>query len=193
MKPGVTVVTPFHGARERNGMLKRAAASVRAQTVPVEHVLAHDVHHKGAAVTRNHGLALVETEWTAFLDSDDEMDPTHVEQLLACARETGADYVYPWFRVRGGVDPFPMFFGKPWDDDQPHSTTITILVRTGLAKLVGFTASPVGAVGGEDFRFTKGCVAAGAKIVHLPVRSWTWVHHGKNSSGRPDRGDARRR
>lgn len=199
MKPGVTVVTPFHEARERNGMLKRAAASVAAQTVPVEHVLARDVHRKGAAVTRNHGLALVETEWTAFLDSDDEMDPTHIEQLLACAKDTGADYVYPWFRVRGGTDPFPMFFGKPWDNQHPHHTTITVLVRTGLARQVGFiTPDPATVTGpegnwGEDFRFTKGCVAAGAKIVHLPVRSWTWVHHGKNSSGRPDRGDARRR
>lgn len=186
MKPGVTVVTPFHAARRRNGMLDRCAASVRAQTVPVEHILAEDIHHKGAAVTRAHGLALVETEWTAFLDSDDEMDPTHIEQLLACARDTGADYVYPWFRVRGGSDPFPQFFGKPWDNAHPHSTTITILVRTGLAKLVGFHGE------GEDFTFTKGCVTAGARIVHLPVRSWTWHHHGGgNTSGRPDRGDAR--
>jgi glycosyltransferase involved in cell wall biosynthesis len=184
MKPGVTVVTPYHEARERNGMLKRAAASVAAQTVPVEHILARDVFHKGAAMTRNCGMALVETEWTAFLDSDDEMDPGHIAGLLACAEETGADYVYPWFRVKGGSDPFPMFFGKPWDDDHPHSTTITILVRTGLARSVGFKGV------GEDFAFTKGCVAAGARIVHLPVRSWTWWHHGKNSAGRPTRGDA---
>lgn len=185
MRPGVTVVTPFHAARRRNGMLDRCAASVRAQTVPVQHILAEDVHRKGAAVTRAHGLALVDTEWTAFLDSDDEMDPTHIEQLLACAEETGADYVYPWFRVRGGKDPFPQFFGKPWDDLHPHSTTITILVRTGLARLVGFQGL------GEDFTFTKGCVREGALIVHHPARTWTWWHTGKNTSGRPDRGDAR--
>lgn len=186
MKQGVTVVTPFHAARRRNGMLDRCADSVRAQTVPVEHILAEDVHQKGAAITRAHGLAMVETEWTAFLDSDDEMDPTHLEQLLACAQETGADYVYPWFRVRGGRDPFPQFFGKPWDNAHPHSTTITILVRTGLARLVGFDGE------GEDFRFTKGCVREGAQIVHLPVRSWTWVHHNGNTSGIPMSGDAKR-
>lgn len=193
MKPGVTVVTPFHEQRRTNGMLERAAASVRAQTVPVEHVLAEDIHHMGAAITRAHGLALVDTEWTAFLDSDDEMDPDHIEQLLACAAETGADYVYPWFRVCGGTDPFPMFFGKPFNPAAPNSTTITILVRTELAKAVNFARDPAVQVSGEDFQFTLGCIAAGAKIVHLPRRSWTWWHHGANSAGLPDRGDARRR
>lgn len=193
MKPGVTVVTPWHTQRQTNGMLERAAASVRSQTVPVEHIFAEDIHHVGAAITRACGLALVETEWTAFLDSDDEMDPDHIEQLLACAADTGADYVYPWFRVKGGTDPFPMFFGKPFDPDCPNSTTITILVRTELAKTVNFARDPNVQVSGEDFAFTLGCIAAGAKIVHLPRRSWTWWHHGANSAGLPDRGDARRR
>jgi glycosyltransferase involved in cell wall biosynthesis len=166
-------------------MLDRAASSVRAQTHPTQLILARDVHGMGAAVTRQCGISMVETEWTAFLDSDDEMDPDHIEHLVRCAGDTGADYVYPWFRVVGGHDPFPAFFGKPWDDDAPHSTTITILVRTGLARQVGFEG-----VYGEDFRFTKRCVAAGAQIVHLPRRSWTWNHHGANSSGRPGHGDA---
>lgn len=191
--PTVTVVTPFHEQRRANGMLERAAASVRKQTVPVHHILAEDIHHLGAAITRAHGLHLVETEWTAFLDSDDEMDADHIERLLAHAADTAADYVYPWFRVVGGTDPFPMFYGKPFDPSAPNSTTITILVRTELAKNVGFAADPTVQVAGEDFLFTKGCIAAGAKIVHLPRRSWTWHHHGGgNTSGLPTRGDARR-
>lgn len=189
LRPGVTVVVPFHAARELNGMLERAAASVRAQTYPVELVLARDVHAKGAALTRHCGLMEVETQWTAFLDSDDTMDPDHIEALMDCASETGADYVYPWFRVVGGSDPFPMFFGRPWDDDAPHSTTVTVLVRTGLAREVGFVATPLER-GGEDYAFTLGCVAAGAQIVHLPKRSWTWNHGSHNSSGMPGRGDA---
>jgi glycosyltransferase involved in cell wall biosynthesis len=192
VRPTVTVVTPFHAQRRANGMLDRAARSVQAQTVPVHHILAEDIHHLGAAITRAHGLALVETEWTAFLDSDDEMDPDHIEHLLACATEAGADYVYPWFRVVGGTDPFPMFYGRPFDPACPNSTTITILVRTELAKQVGFAADPTVQVAGEDFLFTKGCIAAGAKIVHLPRRSWTWHHGPQNTSGLPTRGDARR-
>jgi len=186
-EPLVSVVVPYHAARKRNGMLRRAVTSVHNQTVPNVLIAVEDTAGQGAAKTRQRGLDQVTTEWVAFLDSDDEMDPTHLQQLLACAEQTGADYVYPWFRVKGGRDPFPMFFGKPWDNAHPHSTTITILVRTALAKRVGFTGT------GEDFRFTTGCVEAGAKIVHLPVRSWMWVHHGRNSSGRPDRGDARHR
>jgi hypothetical protein len=198
VRPGVTVVVPFHEQRRANGLLDRAVRSVQAQTTPVELVLAEDIHRMGAAITRHHGLALVETEWTAFLDSDDEMDHDHIEQLLGCAQETGADYVYPWFRVAGGTDPFPMFYGRPWDDAAPHQTTITILVRTGLAQHVGFHEPPEdstvgGQRGGEDWHFTLGCLAAGARIVHHPARTWTWHHGGHNSSGRPDRGDARRR
>lgn len=186
MSPEVTVVVPYHPARARNGMLARAVASIQRQTLPHELITVEDTERQGAAATRQRGLDQVATEWTAFLDSDDEMDPTHLQQLLACAEQTSADYVYPWFRVRGGTDPFPMFFGKPWDNLHPHSTTITILVRTELAQAIGFDN-----VAGEDFAFTKACIVAGAKIVHHPARTWTWVHHGANSSGRPDRGDAR--
>jgi hypothetical protein len=196
VKPVVNVVVPFLELRRANGLLDLAVRSVLAQTTPVELVLAEDIHHMGAPLTRHCGLQLVETEWTAFLDSDDELDPTHIEQLLACAQDTGADYVYPWFRVRGGTDPFPMFFGRPWDDTAPHQTTITILVRTGLAQTVGFHEPPEdstvgGQRGGEDWYFTLGCLAAGARIVHHPARTWTWWHTGFNTSGRPDRGDAR--
>jgi glycosyltransferase involved in cell wall biosynthesis len=191
--PEVSVVIPYHPARERNGMLQRAVDSVQKQTVPHLLITVKDTAGEGAAATRQRGLDQVTTPWTAFLDSDDTMDPTHLQQLLACAHETGADYVYPWFRVKGGSDPFPMFFGKPWDDAHPHNTTITILVRTELAQRIGFTMAPGGVWGGEDFRFTKGCVEAGAKIVHHPARTWTWVHGSHNSSGRPNRGDARRR
>lgn len=181
----VTVVIPFHKRRRTNGMLDRAKRSVEAQTYPCELILAEDVHHMGAAVTRAHGLALVNTEWTAFLDSDDELLPEHIAKLRACADETGADYVYPWFEIKGGSDPFPMFFGRPWDDKAPHSTTITFLVRTELAKRIQFRN-----VAWEDWDFTLRCLADGAKIVHLPERTWIWHHHGQNSSGVAGRGDA---
>ena len=189
-EPQVTVVTPYHPARAANGMLARCTASVAAQTVPVRHILVEDAGRWGAAATRQRGLDQVATPWTAFLDSDDAMDPDHVEKLLRCAEETGADYVYPWFRVVGGGDPFPMFFGKPWDDDAPNSTTITILVRTDLARAVGFSRDPAVQVSGEDFLLTLGCVELGARIVHLPERTWDWYHHSRNSAGLPGRGDA---
>jgi cellulose synthase/poly-beta-1,6-N-acetylglucosamine synthase-like glycosyltransferase len=181
----VTVLIPYHIGRENSPLLARAISSVGSQSYPCEMILAKDVHAMGAAITRNHGLALVTTPWVAFLDSDDELDPDHIEKLVRCAEETGADYVYPWFRVVGGSDPFPMFFGMPWDNDAPHCTTVTILVRTEIAQRLGFLDVPQ-----EDWNFTLRCVATGVKIVHLPERTWTWYHHGKNTSGRAGHGDA---
>ena len=35
MRPGVTVVVPFHEARRRSGLLDRAIRTVHRQTVPV--------------------------------------------------------------------------------------------------------------------------------------------------------------
>lgn len=181
----VTILIPFHQARQKNGMLDRAIRSSEKQTVPCEILPACDVHGMGAAITRNHGLALVTTPWVAFLDSDDELDADHVEKLLAHAKKTGSDYVYPWFRVQGGIDPFPQFFGRPWSNKAPHSTTITILIRTEIARRVGFRDVPF-----EDWDFTLRCIEEGVKISHLPEKTWVWHHHGKNTSGRPRQGDA---
>lgn len=193
----ITVVVPFHEQRESNGYLSRALASIQRQTLRNVHVIAiRDDNKQGAAATRHAGLMQVKTPWVAFLDSDDEMDPHHLERLLVWAIATEADYVYPWFRVAGGSDPFPQFFGKAWDDNEPHQTTVTTLVRTELAQAVGFNHQdadekfPDGNRVGEDWLFTVGCMERGAKIVHLPERTWTWHHHGANTSGLPNRGDA---
>jgi hypothetical protein len=114
----------------------------------------------------------------------------HLAALTGTAAETDADYVYSWYDVVGGSDPMPMFFGQPWDNEQPHQTTVTTLVRTDLAQKIGFGGEPgedpngTGLhVSGEDYRFTLGCMYAGAKIVHRPERTWFWHHHGNNTSG----------
>ncbi|WP_354643852.1 glycosyltransferase family 2 protein [Kitasatospora camelliae] len=178
-------------------MTKRAVGSVLGQTLPASAILVEqDLHQAGAAATRDRGLRKVTTEWTAFLDSDDQFRPEHLAELMACAEETGADYVYSWYLPVGfGSDPLP-HFGKPFDPANPTQTTITVLVRTELAQTVGFREPPPGALidgerFGEDFLFTVECLAAGAHIVHLPKRTWIWNYHGSNTSGQPNRGDAR--
>ncbi|MEX5636776.1 glycosyltransferase family 2 protein [Parafrankia sp. FMc2] len=183
MRPGVTAVIP--SIPPRRGLLAtRALPSVLAQTRPVDAIsVVVDRAHAGATATRDAALAAVGTEWTAFLDDDDEWLPEHVELLLGAAGGVGADYVYAWPETVGGTNPHEHWFGVPWDDTQPHDTTITVLVRTELAQAVGFS----GPHGGEDLRFALGCLAAGARIVHLPVRTWRWHHHPRNTSGRPDR------
>lgn len=199
----MSVVIPTHAGRER--YLELAVASAWGQLVrPAAVHVVEDTTHAGAAATRDRGLRMVDTEWTAFLDSDDVLYREHLRVLLAGARIHGADYVFSYFHVIDALgrrrlgDPLGLF-GHPFDVGRPTQTTITVLVRTELARAVGFQA-PVpgemvdGQVAGEDWRFTLGCVAAGARIVHVPRRTWGWRHWGAgspgtpgNTSGRPDR------
>jgi hypothetical protein len=211
MRNTVAAVVTAHAARIQNGMLSRALDSVTAQTSPqLDHIsVALDHERQGAAVTRDRALAAVPImcDWVAFLDSDDAWMPEHVEKLLACAIRNEADYVYSWFTIKDARgrehpewDPFPKVFGCPWDPREPVQTTVTTLVRRELAQSVMFSdgwgpietlpPTPTGHTAGEDWRFTLGCMAAGAKIVHFPQRTWYWYHHGANSSGCPGRGDA---
>lgn len=179
----------------RTSQLARAMASIESQRLlPTAVVVEQDVDRQGAAVTRQRALERVETEWVAFLDDDDEMLPWHLETLLESANARCADYVYSWYWVRGGTDPRPEVFGREFDPCNPVQTTITTLVRTELAQACGFTVdgdedltSPDRHFAGEDWRFTKRCLDAGAHIVHAPYRTWIWHHWEGNTSGLPSR------
>lgn len=185
----LTVAIPAHPARLRSGMLDRALCSVTEQTLqPAAISVAIDLNREGAPATRQRALDAVSTPWVAFLDSDDQFLPEHLEVLASAAVEQEADYVYSWFH---GPDPFPQHFGRPFDPADPVETTSVILIRTELAKKVGFAKIPERQFNtGEDFRLTLGCVALGAKIVHVPQRTWVWNVGSWNSSGLPTRGDA---
>jgi glycosyltransferase involved in cell wall biosynthesis len=211
----VSVIIPAHPGRARNGLLDQAICSVWAQTrLPDELHIAVDHAGAGAPATRQHALDAVTTDWVAFLDSDDMFLPRHLEWCLAHAEETSADFVYPWFKilqqfpggrtnviewdsVKGdGVFP-PGHYWNAFDPADPVETTITVLVRTELAKQVGFRALDRGQANtGEDRAFTLDCLAAGARISHLRRFSWLWRHHwiGKdrpgNTSGHAGKGDA---
>jgi glycosyltransferase involved in cell wall biosynthesis len=195
----ITVAIPSHPARIYNGMLNRAINSVMAQTYRAAGIsVAMDLDRDGAPRTRQRALDAVQTDWVAFLDSDDWFLHHHLALLVQGQIDSGADYIYSWFKTDPpGCDPFPItHFTNPWDDANPRQTTITVLVRTELAKAVGFwditdeETFPDGKRIGEDWIFTLGCMDKGGKIHHVVERSWVWSHHGANTSGLPDRGDA---
>lgn len=207
----ITVVTAAHPARLRNGMLEQAMQSVWEQTMPPSAVsVAVDWDREGAAATRHRALMAARTEWVAILDSDDMFLPKHLEWLSRHQIETGADYVYSWFKVLRHLptghtqileeDPiFPVtHYLNPFDPNDPIETTSTILVRTDLAQEVGYKALDRGhdINSGEDRRFTLLCIEKGAHISHLVRKSWLYRHHqllnGKpgNSSGLSGKGDA---
>lgn len=193
----ISVVIPSIPPRAR--LRARALVSVCGQTrQPDEIVVEIDHEGAGAAHTRDKALRTATSDRVAFLDDDDELGQLHLERLEAVMDETGADLVFPWFTVIGGVDPFPQHFGRVWTKDDPTQTTITFLVKREAALAVGgFIDGDEGVDGdghraGEDFRFVCRLADAGYSIVHLPERTWKWHHHmapdGKsigNTSGRP--------
>jgi glycosyltransferase involved in cell wall biosynthesis len=185
----VTVAIPTIPPRTGNGgLLKHAVYSVRQQTrLPAGGIsCALDVDKAGAAVTRQRALDAVRTKWVAFLDDDDFFYPHHLETLHTLVSDHGADYGFSWF---DGNNPFPGHRGRQMNPDEPHHTTMTVFVRTELAKAVGFaTDHPEGwTLPQEDWRFTLGCIEAGAKFVGTDEVTWHYRAHGKNTSGLPTR------
>lgn len=193
----IDVVIPYHPARAANGMLARAVASVEAQTLPARPVLQLDETRAGAAATRNAGLARAETPWVAFLDSDDELHPQHLERCATFLGAAGADLVYPWFDRVGWIDPWPEREGRPFDAAalrRGNYIPMTVLVRRRLLLDVGGfqpdrTLAPPAEC--EDWGTWLRLLDAGARFVHLPERTWTWYAHGRNTAGSPYLGDAK--
>lgn len=183
----------------RQETLQRALTSVWIQNRPADAVaVTLDNRREGAPINRDRGLAQVQTDLVAFLDDDDEFGPAHLALLVEHLEATGADLVYPWFTVIGGTDPFPMFEGQPWDDDAPHQVPVTFLARTEAVRAAGGFSygwdgendpgvDGLGNRAGEDYALILRMVEARHKIVHLPVRTWLWFHHGANTSGLPTR------
>lgn len=187
-KPSVGFAIPSIPPRTKQ--LFRALSSVSKQTHPVSEIsVAFDVDKEGAGPTRNRALQGITSEWTCFLDDDDEVNPDHVEKILACALENDADVVYPWFTVVGGTDPFPKHFGKPWDPESPRIFPITVIGRTELLQQAEFPAPRWGEADwtGDDYPFWLKVQQLGAKIHHLPERTWKWHHNTGNTSGLPSR------
>jgi glycosyltransferase involved in cell wall biosynthesis len=180
----------------RAKMLRKALASVVLQTFqPAAIVVEYDHEHTGAAATKNRGLAKVTTEWSAFLDDDDQFMPEHLEKLREAQLDSGADVVYsmpyiPQLAAQGGVDPSGMR-GTPFDPDELRRRSYiqtTSLVRTKVAQSVGGFQLPRHTVSDyDDWGFWIACLDAGASFHHLPEQTFIWEHHGQNTSGRSDR------
>lgn len=182
----ITVAIPTIPPRAApGGLLYEAVESVRNQILkPTGGIsIALDVLHSNAAIPRQRALDAVRTPWVAFLDDDDYFYPNHLKVLSELAIDSGADYVYSWF---DGNDPFPQHRGRQFNPEDPHHTTMTVMVRTELAKAAGFL-QPEGPMhkdwSGEDWQFTLRCIEQGAKFAGTGELTWHYrVHHG-NTSG----------
>lgn len=206
----VTVAIPTHPARGNTSdpgtLLGRAVASVRAQTVQPQGgvSIACDLNGDGAAKTRQRALDEVGTEFVSFLDSDDYWYPhhlaTHVRLLsgvdasvdpLSVDTAYWADVAYSWW---GGNRPFPesSHRGLAFNPETPHHITMTLTVRTSLAKAAGFGTEALNPEwAGEDWHFILRLCELGARFVGTGEETWFYdSFHGGNTSGLPHRGDA---
>jgi hypothetical protein len=192
----VTVVIPHIPTRQFE--LTRAIASVTAQThQPEDIIIAVDKRREGSAATRNRVLYNVTTTWVAFLDDDDEWLPTHLETLIRYGVRDGATVLYSGCRVVDGAgNPLPVQdewgrFGRPFDPEllrQSSYIPVTSLVNSTLARQALFgppTSHPESIY--DDWGFYIRLLDLGASFLHIPEVTWTWYHHGQNTSGRGDR------
>jgi hypothetical protein len=191
MNRDVTVVIPTIPPRQH--YLIRAIESVMRQTEPATAIsVAIDNKHSGAWETRNQGLRAVTTTWTAFLDDDDELCPSHIQFLLDRIEEHNLDMAWGWFDVVGGTDPFPTHRGLQYDHEHPHIVPITYIARTellhaGIKACGGFLPDTTGSWSVQDMPLINAMCVEGAKLMAFPDTTWLWHHHGQNTSGLPTR------
>ena len=133
--PAIGVVMPcYNGA----AYLERSIASVRAQTIPVSRIVVVDDAstddsariaaslgaevislpvNQGPSVARNRGLAALDTELVAFLDTDDFWRPDHLETLVPLMSESVAVAFSDAVRTDGSAAPHRagLVAGQPLD------------------------------------------------------------------------------
>lgn len=181
----ITAIPPRIGR-----VLDRAVGSAWGQSHRPETLIVNvDWSKQGAGANRNRGLVACDTTWIAFLDDDDEFLPAHLHRCLDLAEANEADVVVPWFRVAGGVDPFPgnRAVGVPADGPLP-AFPVTVLARTAVARRARFTEGLTTiAGGGEEYHYFTQLRDLGAKFFMDGETTWIYHHDSGNTSGLADR------
>ncbi len=137
----ITVITP--SLPDRAAMLAEAVASVEAQTLSAEaHLIEVDHLRDGPAILRNRMLERAATEWVAFLDDDDLLDPHHLETLAAGS----ADVVVPYCRF-DGPPLSPLYVNQPYSRKRLARHGLfppAVLARTSAVLRAGGSARRTG-------------------------------------------------
>ena len=127
-----TAVIPVSPKHKASGVYKDAIESVKAQTFQTDHIVVFDDDGRGAAFARNKGTAQVKTPFVIWIDADDLLRPTFVEDCIKYYRP-GA-YVYCDWIINGMVMNTPNRLDM-WNVGQEH--VVTVLLPTVAWKSVG--------------------------------------------------------
>lgn len=161
----ITVVIPV---RNRAGLVKRTLESIDAQTLKPKAVILVDngstdstrevllnwaanrpeikvisEPRPGATNARNAGLALVETPYVMFFDSDDEMPRRHIEEVTAALQQAALpdilEFPSEFINPAGHRKLSPLRSGDPLKNQIFHSTLATqrYCAKTDLIRRVG--------------------------------------------------------
>lgn len=115
--------------------------------------------NRGVVYTRNESLRLAKGEYLFFLDADDFFDNDYIEKMVRVAQESGADVVYPNWRVFGDdeyIKEFPEFTTQLLIEQEIHCTSES-LIRLKSIDNHKFESEKVA----EDWDFFLGLALAG--------------------------------
>ena len=181
----VTVAIATHGHRSWEELaLERAMPSATDQA-PIVRV---HLPNGTLAAARNAALEAVESEWTIFLDADDELAPDYVEQMAKGSADLRAPAVlHKWPGWEHGPE-VPRVWGHEHDcvgDCLRHGNWCCIgtAVRTDLVREVG---------GWEEFGWSEDwalfarCWWLGGSVEALPEAVYV-AHHRRGSRNRVSR------
>lgn len=192
----IAVVIPV---RDREGFIAAALDSVFAQTRPADRIVVVDdgstdgtldilagygdriavitTDHAGPAGARNAGLAAVDCDAVAFLDSDDLWLPQALENLSDGLARQNADLA--WGLVRTEILPGGLPPGPNWPTEPSRLLVIpAMLFRTeALRDLGGFDAS---LRFGEDSELLMRVNERQLSIAHVPETVMVYQRHPGN-------------
>ena len=206
----ISIIVPVYNTK---AYLHRCVESILAQTYPDYEVLLVDdgstdgsgafcdnyavrdprfrVIHKpngGLTSARNAGLAEARGEWIAHVDSDDYLDPTMLEQLLAKAVEQDADVVTAEFKfVTDGAETAYRTFDWGSENDKTQALNLFInsvwtTVWGSIAKRSLYTEhhlqSPPSVSYCEDFHLMVRLCYFARKVAHVCLPLYYYWQHG---------------
>lgn len=179
------VITPTIAGREE--LLVECCESVKAQTVACAHHVWLDTEQHGPALVRNTIMQRIDSEYVAFLDDDDLIDPGHLHALLDELERTGADLTFSRYRSVGAV---PQVERVPYWSD--YAWGVMLGGRNLIPVTVVARREAVIAAGGfwptdryEDYSLWMRMLKRGAHFTHLPVETWTYRMLGGNRTHLP--------
>lgn len=149
-----------------------------------------DFHNHGIiAAARNHGIALAQGEFVAFLDSDDTWYPEKLKRCLEKLQEGNDVVCHGEAWVKAGCSPRQMLYGPQRRtsylsllyDGNCLSTSASVVRKAALDSVDGFSEDPQ-MVTAEDYELWLKLAKAGCRFALVDEILGEYLIHGGNQS-----------